>query len=108
MKTFVFSMLLLLNFLPLPVYATRWVDYSDFSNQTPKRNTNRKVWSEELHDLFLQAIKDLGGIKFATAAKILEKMGVNGLTRTQVGSHLQKYKAKLEDKDKMDIKYIMN
>ncbi|GMI69655.1 hypothetical protein HRI_000634800 [Hibiscus trionum] len=48
------------------------------------------VWTDELHNRFLQAIKLLG-IK-AHPKKILELMNVPGLKKVNVASHLQKYR----------------
>lgn len=52
---------------------------------------NRVVWSVELHQLFVNAVHELGVDK-AVPKRVLEKMGVQGLTRENVASHLQKYR----------------
>ncbi|KAL1196844.1 putative two-component response regulator ARR21 [Cardamine amara subsp. amara] len=52
----------------------------------------RKVtWTDQLHDLFLQAIRHVGLDK-AVPKKILAFMNVPYLTRENVASHLQKYR----------------
>ncbi|XP_058076260.1 two-component response regulator ARR2-like isoform X2 [Magnolia sinica] len=51
----------------------------------------RVVWSVELHQQFVAAVKQLG-IDKAVPKKILELMSVPGLTRENVASHLQKYR----------------
>ncbi|KAG6593995.1 Two-component response regulator ARR2, partial [Cucurbita argyrosperma subsp. sororia] len=51
----------------------------------------RVVWSVELHQQFVAAVKQLG-IDKAVPKKILELMNVPGLTRENVASHLQKYR----------------
>ncbi|KAG6574152.1 putative two-component response regulator ARR21, partial [Cucurbita argyrosperma subsp. sororia] len=49
------------------------------------------IWTNSLHNRFLQAIK-LIGLDKAVPKKILEFMNVPGLTRENVASHLQKYR----------------
>ncbi|KAJ7555787.1 hypothetical protein O6H91_05G055000 [Diphasiastrum complanatum] len=51
----------------------------------------RVVWSVELHQQFVGAVNQLG-IDKAVPKRILELMGVQGLTRENVASHLQKYR----------------
>lgn len=48
----------------------------------------RVVWSVELHQQFVSAVNQLG-IDKAVPKRILELMGVQGLTRENVASHLQ-------------------
>ncbi|XP_073108817.1 probable transcription factor GLK1 isoform X2 [Elaeis guineensis] len=55
----------------------------------------RKVkvdWTPELHRRFVQVVEQLGSDK-AVPSRILELMGIDGLTRHNVASHLQKYRA---------------
>ncbi|EHA8588311.1 Transcription activator GLK1 [Cocos nucifera] len=55
----------------------------------------RKVkvdWTPELHRRFVQVVEQLGVDK-AVPSRILELMGIDGLTRHNVASHLQKYRA---------------
>ncbi|XP_019450624.1 PREDICTED: putative two-component response regulator ARR21 [Lupinus angustifolius] len=49
------------------------------------------VWTTQLHNLFMTAIKQLGYDK-AVPKKILEVMNVPYLTRGNIASHLQKYR----------------
>ncbi|KDP22327.1 hypothetical protein JCGZ_26158 [Jatropha curcas] len=49
------------------------------------------VWTNSLHNRFLQAINHIG-LEKAVPKRILEFMGVPGLTRENVASHLQKYR----------------
>lgn len=56
---------------------------------------SRVVWSVELHQLFVKAVHELGVDK-AVPKRVLEKMGVEGLTRENVASHLQKYRLYLK------------
>ncbi|GAX82590.1 hypothetical protein CEUSTIGMA_g10016.t1 [Chlamydomonas eustigma] len=58
-------------------------------------NKRRLIWSEELHDRFLAAIKKLG-VRNAVPKAILTEMGVEGMTRENVASHLQKYRMHLK------------
>lgn len=51
----------------------------------------RVVWSVELHQQFVCAVNQLG-IDKAVPKRILELMNVQGLTRENVASHLQKYR----------------
>lgn len=48
-------------------------------------------WTSELHKKFVQAVEQLG-VDQAIPSKILEVMKVEGLTRHNVASHLQKYR----------------
>ncbi|CAA6668190.1 unnamed protein product [Spirodela intermedia] len=54
----------------------------------------RVEWTNELHLLFLDAVDKLG-INRAAPRKILKLMGRRDLTRTNVASHLQKYRQHL-------------
>ncbi|GLC47016.1 hypothetical protein PLESTM_002009000 [Pleodorina starrii] len=55
----------------------------------------RVVWSVEMHQQFVNAVNQLG-IDKAVPKKILEIMNVDGLTRENVASHLQKYRLYLK------------
>ncbi|KAF3452982.1 hypothetical protein FNV43_RR03415 [Rhamnella rubrinervis] len=55
----------------------------------------RVVWSVELHHKFVSAVKQLG-LEKAVPKKILDLMNVEGLTRENVASHLQKYRLYLK------------
>ncbi|KAJ6828355.1 two-component response regulator-like APRR2 isoform X1 [Iris pallida] len=48
-------------------------------------------WTPELHKKFVQAVEELG-VDQAIPSKILELMTVEGLTRHNVASHLQKFR----------------
>ncbi|KAJ6804374.1 two-component response regulator-like APRR2 isoform X1 [Iris pallida] len=48
-------------------------------------------WTPELHKKFIQAVEELG-VDQAIPSKILELMKVEGLTRHNIASHLQKYR----------------
>ncbi|XP_022921832.1 two-component response regulator ORR22-like [Cucurbita moschata] len=67
------------------------VDIDDPSNL--KRP--RVVWSVELHRKFVSAVNQLG-LEKAVPKKILDLMNVEGLTRENVASHLQKYRLYLK------------
>ncbi|XP_010323174.2 two-component response regulator ORR24 isoform X2 [Solanum lycopersicum] len=55
----------------------------------------RVVWSIELHRKFVAAVGQLG-IEKAVPKRILDLMNVDGLTRENVASHLQKYRLYLK------------
>ncbi|KAJ6731778.1 TWO-COMPONENT RESPONSE REGULATOR [Salix purpurea] len=55
----------------------------------------RVVWSVELHQKFVSAVNQLGLDK-AVPKKILDLMNVDGLTRENVASHLQKFRLYLK------------
>ncbi|CAL1414892.1 unnamed protein product [Linum trigynum] len=55
----------------------------------------RVVWSVDLHKKFVHAVNQLGYDK-AVPKKILDMMNVDGLTRENVASHLQKYRLYLK------------
>ncbi|KAI3514686.1 hypothetical protein L1887_13305 [Cichorium endivia] len=60
-----------------------------------ERKKQRLVWTDELHQLFLDAVEQLG-INKAVPKKVLELMNVPWLTRENVASHLQKYRLNLK------------
>ncbi|KAF8704151.1 hypothetical protein HU200_031644 [Digitaria exilis] len=60
---------------------------------SPKRTKARMRWTTEMHDRFIDAVNQLGGNAGAKPKDILGIMDVEGLTRDQVKSHLQKYKS---------------
>lgn len=55
----------------------------------------RVVWTAQLHQQFVSAVTQLG-IDKAVPKRILDLMNVNGLTRENVASHLQKYRLYLK------------
>ncbi|KAG5594446.1 hypothetical protein H5410_035678, partial [Solanum commersonii] len=63
------------------------------SSQTSK--TSRIIWTDSLHNKFLEAIAILG-VKKAYPRKILELMNIPELSRKHIASHLQKYRMSLE------------
>eukprot|EP00899_Mesostigma_viride_P005819 jgi/Mesvir1/15238/Mv06463-RA.1 len=64
----------------------------------PKKK--RRVWSKELHHRFKQAVKEVGLSNAVPTVllKLMENQGVNGLSREQIASHLQKYRNDLHKK----------
>nr|GMC98477.1 two-component response regulator ARR-B family [Ipomoea batatas] len=61
--------------------------YSGYDTTSKKK----MVWTDQIHFIFLDAISSLGP-ENATPKNILKAMNVPGLTRENVGSHLQKYR----------------
>ncbi|KAK9824185.1 hypothetical protein WJX72_008403 [[Myrmecia] bisecta] len=55
----------------------------------------RMAWTPELHARFLNAVNHLG-VKNAVPKTILQLMNVEGMTRENVASHLQKYRMYLK------------
>ena len=55
----------------------------------------RLVWTQELHARFINAVNHLG-VKNAVPKTILQLMNVEGMTRENVASHLQKYRLYLK------------
>lgn len=67
----------------------------------PGSKRPRVHWSSHMHSQFVAAVNKLG-IDKAVPKKILELMTVEGLTRENVASHLQKYRLYLKKAAKMD------
>ncbi|XP_022996389.1 two-component response regulator-like APRR2 isoform X2 [Cucurbita maxima] len=75
-----------------PSAAEHSIQGSDVNPSAGSKSKKTKVdWSPELHRKFIQAVEQLG-IDRAIPSKILELMKVEGLTRHNVASHLQKYR----------------
>eukprot|EP00897_Mesotaenium_endlicherianum_P009812 jgi/Mesen1/885/ME000115S00001 len=55
----------------------------------------RLIWTAELHSRFMNAVNHLG-VKNAVPKTILQLMNVEGMTRENVASHLQKYRLYLK------------
>ena len=55
----------------------------------------RLVWTPQLHRRFVDAVQHLG-INAAVPKTIMQLMNVEGLTRENVASHLQKYRLYLK------------
>ncbi|XP_072957427.1 two-component response regulator-like APRR2 [Typha angustifolia] len=65
---------------------------NSFSHGSRSNKKKTKVdWTPELHKRFVQAVEQLG-IDQAIPSKILDLMKVEGLTRHNIASHLQKYR----------------
>ncbi|KAL3533151.1 hypothetical protein ACH5RR_006672 [Cinchona calisaya] len=69
---------------------------NEHENEDPATQKKpRVVWSIELHRKFVAAVNQLG-IEKAVPKRILDLMNVEGLTRENVASHLQKYRLYLK------------
>ncbi|XP_024026471.1 two-component response regulator-like APRR2 isoform X1 [Morus notabilis] len=67
---------------------------SGLNNSSLSKSNRKKMkvdWTPELHKKFVQAVEQLG-VDQAIPSRILELMKVEGLTRHNVASHLQKYR----------------
>ncbi|KAK7245873.1 hypothetical protein RIF29_40727 [Crotalaria pallida] len=67
------------------------------TEETKARAYNRsKVptfrWSQQLHDSFVHAVQNLGGVDRASPKMVLDAMNVDSLTIAHVKSHLQMYR----------------
>ncbi|XP_047331683.1 transcription factor BOA-like [Impatiens glandulifera] len=67
----------------------------DDSKKTSKRQ--RIVWTPQLHKRFIDVVDHIG-IQNAVPNTIIQMMNVEGLTRDNVASHLQKYRLYLNKK----------
>ncbi|KAL1338354.1 hypothetical protein HN51_060256 [Arachis hypogaea] len=70
---------------------------SGAAGEEPARTLKRPrlVWTPQLHKRFVDAVAHLG-IKNAVPKTIMQLMSVDGLTRENVASHLQKYRLYLK------------
>eukprot|EP01018_Ginkgo_biloba_P012551 Gb_15501 [translate_table: standard] len=72
------------------------LEYSDeIIDDISSLKKSRVHWTVQLHQQFVVAVNQLG-IDKAVPKKIIEIMGVQGLTRENVASHLQKYRLYLK------------
>jgi len=55
----------------------------------------RLIWTHQLHERFIQAVNKMG-VDQAVPKAIMQLMNVKGITRENVASHLQKYRAQLK------------
>nr|QYK98130.1 BPG [Benincasa hispida] len=75
-----------------PLAAENSIQGSDVNHSAgPKARKTKVDWNPQLHRKFVQAVEQLG-IDHAIPSKVLELMKVEGLTRHNVASHLQKYR----------------
>lgn len=61
----------------------------------------RLIWTKQLHERFVEAVNKMG-VDQAVPKAIMESMNVKGITRENVASHLQKYRAQLK-KNKLGV-----
>uniref|UniRef100_A0A9I9CGR1 HTH myb-type domain-containing protein n=1 Tax=Cucumis melo TaxID=3656 RepID=A0A9I9CGR1_CUCME len=75
-----------------PLAAENSIQGTGVNQSAGSKAKKTKVdWTPELHRKFVQAVEQLG-IDHAIPSKILELMKVEGLTRHNIASHLQKYR----------------
>uniref|UniRef100_A0A061R2D3 Two-component response regulator arr1 n=1 Tax=Tetraselmis sp. GSL018 TaxID=582737 RepID=A0A061R2D3_9CHLO len=70
-------------------------------NTTQALKRPRLVWTDQLHKRFEDAVNQLG-LKNAVPKTIMQLMNVEGLTRENVASHLQKYRLSLKRNEKAE------
>ncbi|GMI95052.1 hypothetical protein HRI_003174500 [Hibiscus trionum] len=70
-------------------------DNEDDNEDSSTQKKPRVVWSGELHRKFVAAVNHLG-LEKSVPKKILDLMNVEGLSRENVASHLQKYRLYLK------------
>ncbi|CAM8975965.1 unnamed protein product [Rhodiola kirilowii] len=73
-------------------------DEDDSGRENDEQTSHKRprvVWNPDLHRKFVSAVNQLGMDK-AVPKKILDMMDVEGLTRENVASHLQKYRMYLK------------
>jgi SHAQKYF class myb-like DNA-binding protein len=70
-------------------------DDDDNDNETGGVKKSRLVWTQELHNRFINALSQLG-LRNAVPKSILSLMNVEGMSRENVASHLQKYRIYLK------------
>lgn len=76
--------------------------------QLSHKGPGRISWTAELHDAFLRAVNELG-VERAVPMSILKRMGVQGLTREQVASHLQKHRTTLKrERESREREMLLN
>ncbi|PVH32457.1 hypothetical protein PAHAL_9G400400 [Panicum hallii] len=69
----------------------------------------RLRWTPDLHRRFVQAIHNLGGQHKATPKRVLQMMGVGGLTISHVKSHLQMYRnMRTDDLDMKEMQQVVD
>mmetsp|Transcript_24530 Transcript_24530/g.68262 ORF Transcript_24530/g.68262 Transcript_24530/m.68262 type:complete len:405 (-) Transcript_24530:340-1554(-) len=70
-------------------------DSQDKDSEGNASKKQRVIWSPEMHQQFVNAVNQLG-IDKAVPKRILDLMNIEGLTRENVASHLQKYRLYLK------------
>ncbi|XP_023635980.1 putative Myb family transcription factor At1g14600 [Capsella rubella] len=71
-----------------------------------RSNMPRMQWTDDRHYLFVQVVEILGGEELAKPKKILNLMGANNITLSQVKSHLQMYRNKKKEKAKQEMRMM--
>lgn len=80
---------------PMELGGEKRLRNMDREETTAGNGMGRITWTDELHKEFLRAV-DIIGVEQAVPMAILKMMRVDGLTREQVASHLQKHRTTLK------------
>ncbi|RWR79786.1 transcription factor PCL1-like protein [Cinnamomum micranthum f. kanehirae] len=80
---------------PPPSSSSEFADSAGQDEPARTLKRPRLVWTPQLHKRFVDAVAHLG-IKNAVPKTIMQLMSVDGLTRENVASHLQKYRLYLK------------
>ncbi|OQU76785.1 hypothetical protein SORBI_3010G208100, partial [Sorghum bicolor] len=79
-------------------------DGSEKDEVISTQKKQRVEWTRQLHSKFLEAINHIG-MDNAVPKKILEVMNVDGITKENVASHLQKFRMYLKKQKEGTLKY---
>ncbi|CAN1196484.1 Two-component response regulator ARR1 [Linum perenne] len=76
---------------------------------TTTKGKKRMIWTDDLHEKFLRAINYLcpSNVVPTKILECMQKMGVEGITRENVASHLQKYRMQLRKQEEHEHESLL-